>query len=130
MRTLVQRTFCCAAVLGFGIVCVARAQAPADRQALGEFALQLADSASDPASANGVAPYDSATTLNSALSQTWRGLLLLHRSAQSTSRSDLDAAQAAFDEAIYRAPNDWPWPWYGLALTDLALDSAGYTVKP
>lgn len=44
-------------------------------------------------------------------------------------RAPLDASQAAFDEAIYRAPNDWPWPWYGLALADLALDSAGYTVK-
>jgi len=130
MRTLVQRTFCCAAVLGFGIVCVARAQAPADRQALGEFALQLTDSAGGAVQAGGVAPPSLTTETNPALSEIRHGLQLLRRSAQSTSRSDLDAAQAAFDEAIYRAPNDWPWPWYGLALTDLALDSAGYTVKP
>jgi hypothetical protein len=130
MRMLAQRTCYCAVALGFGFVCIARAQAPADRQALAKLALQIADSASDSASADSFAPSDLAIAFNSALGETRHGLLLLHRSAQSTSRFDLDAAQAAFDEAIYRAPDDWPWPWYGLALTDLALDSAGYTVKP
>lgn len=58
------------------------------------------------------------------------GLETLYRLRRSRDRTNLDAAQGAFDEAIYRAPDDWPWPWYGLALADLALDSAGYPVKP
>ena len=45
-------------------------------------------------------------------------------------REHLDASQSAFDEAIYRAPDDWPWPWYGLALADMALHDAGAVVKP
>jgi hypothetical protein len=48
----------------------------------------------------------------------------------STDRAPLDRAQALFDEAVYRAPDDWPWPWYGLALADLALDSVDAVVKP
>lgn len=47
----------------------------------------------------------------------------------STDRVPLDRAQTLFDEAIYRAPDAWPWPWYGLALADLALDSTDATVK-
>ncbi|HET8761767.1 MAG TPA: hypothetical protein VFM12_00020 [Gemmatimonadales bacterium] len=47
----------------------------------------------------------------------------------STDRAPLDQAQSLFDEAIYRAPDNWPWPWYGLALADLALDSTDATVK-
>jgi GWxTD domain-containing protein len=47
----------------------------------------------------------------------------------STDRAPLDQAQTLFDEAIYRAPDDWPWPWYGLALADLALDSTDAVVK-
>ncbi len=47
----------------------------------------------------------------------------------STDRAPLDQAQSLFDEAIYRAPDDWPWPWYGLALADLALDSTDAVVK-
>ncbi len=47
----------------------------------------------------------------------------------SADRAPLDRAQALFDEAVYRAPDNWPWPWYGLALADLALDSTDATVK-
>jgi hypothetical protein len=57
-------------------------------------------------------------------------LLFLRSAHELGDRGNLDAAQAAFDEAIYRAPADWPWPWYGLALADLALERGGYTVKP
>lgn len=59
-----------------------------------------------------------------------RGMLFLRSALELGGRENLDAAQAAFDEAIYRAPADWPWPWYGLALADLALERGGYTVKP
>lgn len=58
------------------------------------------------------------------------GLAQLRLGQLSPDRAPLDQAQALFDEAIYRAPDDWPWPWYGLALADLALDSAGVVVKP
>lgn len=58
------------------------------------------------------------------------GFIQLSLGRLSSSREPLDQAQSLFDEAIYRAPKNWPWPWYGLALTDLALDSGGYTVKP
>jgi hypothetical protein len=97
-----------------------RAQAPAERVALA----QLLDSAGavvapSPASRADL-PYDELV----------RGLWLLDSAARTDDRDELDAAQAAFDEAIYRAPSDWPWPWYGLALTDLALDSSGFRVKP
>ncbi len=57
------------------------------------------------------------------------GLVQLRAGELSPGRAALDRAQALFDEAIYRAPEDWPWPWYGLALTDLALDSSGAVVK-
>jgi hypothetical protein len=65
-----------------------------------------------------------------ALNMLCEGLIRLRPESLGTDRAVLDRAQAYFDEAIYRAPDNWPWPWYGLALTDLALDSAGYTVKP
>ncbi len=58
------------------------------------------------------------------------GLAQLRLGQLSPDRAPLDRAQALFDEAVYRAPDDWPWPWYGLALADLALDSAGVVVKP
>ncbi|HET7601616.1 MAG TPA: hypothetical protein VFK36_01280, partial [Gemmatimonadales bacterium] len=47
----------------------------------------------------------------------------------SADRAPLDRAQALFDEAVYRAPDDWPWPWYGLAIADLVLDSVDAVVK-
>jgi tetratricopeptide (TPR) repeat protein len=58
------------------------------------------------------------------------GLAQLRVGQLSGDRAPLDQAQALFDEAVYRAPDDWPWPWYGLALADLALDSANVVVKP
>jgi tetratricopeptide (TPR) repeat protein len=58
------------------------------------------------------------------------GLAQLRLGQLSTDRAPLDQAQSLFDEAIYRAPDNWPWPWYGLALADLALDSTGAVVKP
>lgn len=61
--------------------------------------------------------------------QLCHGFELLQSDTSMNRRDGLDAAQTTFDEAIYRAPKDWPWPWYGLALADLALDSADYTVK-
>src|SRR5574338_113089 len=97
-----------------------RAQAPAERVALA----QLLDS-----TPTAVAP-SPASTASPAYDEILRGLWLLDSAARTDDRDELDAAQAAFDEAIYRAPDDWPWPWYGLALTDLALDSADYPVKP
>jgi tetratricopeptide (TPR) repeat protein len=57
------------------------------------------------------------------------GLVQLRLGQLSPDRAPLDQAQALFDEAIYRAPDTWPWPWYGLALTDLALDSTDAVVK-
>lgn len=57
------------------------------------------------------------------------GLAQLRVGQLGTDRGPLDQAQALFDEAIYRAPDGWPWPWYGLALADLALDSTNAVVK-
>jgi tetratricopeptide (TPR) repeat protein len=61
---------------------------------------------------------------------TQAGLAQLRVGQLSNDRAPLDQAQEFFDEAIYRAPDDWPWPWYGLALADLALDSVDAVVKP
>lgn len=80
--------------------------------------LKLPDSASVPASER------------RAWLELARGTRLLRESRGSADRTGLDAAQAAFDEAIYRAPPNWPEPWYGLALVDFALDSIGAVVKP
>ena len=59
-----------------------------------------------------------------------RGIVEYRLAAGRDGREHLEAAQAAFDEAIVRAPDDWPWPWYGLALVDWALEDGGYVVKP
>jgi len=67
-------------------------------------------------------PADAAQLTQAALVQLRVGQLL-------TDRGPLDRAQSLFDEAIYRAPDDWPWPWYGLALANLALDSTDAVVK-
>ena len=70
------------------------------------------------------------TVANSARStdplvQVRRGLVLLRAGELGIGRDDLDGAESAFDEAAYRAPDDWPWPWYGLARAKLLLDARG-----
>lgn len=45
----------------------------------------------------------------------------------SEGRTALDEAQGLFDEAVLHAPTTWPW--YGLALADLTLDSTDAVVK-
>ena len=105
------------------------AQAPADRVVLQHMATELADTVPVAESALGSVPSLPPALADAPLNELRRGLLLLDSAQSLNSRNALDAAQAAFDEAIYRAPDDWPWPWYGLALVDLALDSAGYPVK-
>jgi hypothetical protein len=101
------------------LVQAAAAQAPAERATLAHLLDSTIPSLSAPSSSTSL-PY----------STMLRGIELLRSARAGGGRDELDAAQAAFDEAIYRAPEDWPWPWYGLALVDLALDSAGYAVKP
>jgi tetratricopeptide (TPR) repeat protein len=110
---------------------VLHAQAPAARQqlvALRDSVVQLssADEASALASSEREAlsrdKADAFLLMQAALAQLRVGQL-------STDRVPLDRAQTLFDEAIYRAPDDWPWPWYGLALADLALDSMDAVVK-
>jgi tetratricopeptide (TPR) repeat protein len=101
------------------LVRAAAAQAPAERAALAHLLDSTIPSPSAPSSSTSL-PY----------SALLRGIELLRSARAGGGRDMLDAAQAAFDEAIYRAPDNWPWPWYGLALTDLALDSSGFRVKP
>jgi tetratricopeptide (TPR) repeat protein len=57
------------------------------------------------------------------------GLARLRLGQLSEGRAGLDEAQRIFDEAVLRAPDDWAWPWYGLALADLALDRSDAVVK-
>ncbi|HET7601956.1 MAG TPA: hypothetical protein VFK36_02995 [Gemmatimonadales bacterium] len=57
------------------------------------------------------------------------GLARLRLGQLSEGRTSLDQAQGLFDEAVLKAPDGWPWPWYGLALADLALDSTDAVVK-
>src|SRR5690606_15336724 len=57
------------------------------------------------------------------------GLLRLKLAEFDETRSSLDQAEAAFDEAAYRAPENWPWPWYGLARAKLALAQLGVAAK-
>ena len=58
------------------------------------------------------------------------GIARLRLGEVMANRAYLYQSQALFDESIYNAPSNWPWPWYGLALADLALDSVGAVVKP
>jgi len=59
-----------------------------------------------------------------------RGLVLLRSGELGVGRDELDRAEAAFDEAAYRAPDDWPWPWYALARAKLVLDGRGVPARP
>jgi GWxTD domain-containing protein len=107
------------------------AQAPAARlqlAALRDSVTQIAG----PADAAALASRERAALdrdKSDALLLTQAGLTQLRVGQLSGDRAPLDQAQALFDEAIYRAPDHWPWPWYGLALADLALDSTDATVK-
>ncbi len=102
------------------------AQAPAERAALRAYSdslfhtdnLASADGALEPGGTGGEAGQ-----------QLRKAFTLLRRGQLSGEREPLDAAQRMFDEAIIDAPHNWPWPWYGLALTDFALDSVGVRVK-
>jgi hypothetical protein len=58
------------------------------------------------------------------------GMLRLRLGELEDGRDALDRAEAALDEAAYRAPADWPWPWYALARTKLALAARGMMAKP
>ena len=100
----------------------AYAQSPAARAALSRYL--AADSTTEPSVAL------AGNTRDKAMQSLRFGVEQLRLARTDDGREHLDAAQAAFDEAIYRAPEDWPWPWYGLALTDIALHDAGAVVKP
>ena len=115
-----QRTLTCAVAALLATTPPLRAQAPAERAALAQML--------DGTGTAGVPNWPSGSDLP--YNQLVRGLQLLDSASTADKRDMLDASQAAFDEAIYRAPSDWPWPWYGLALADLALDSSGFRVKP
>ena len=117
---LIQRRSSCAVAVLLATASALRAQAPAERAVLAQLldSAQAAVAPMVPSTAS--LPYD----------ELLRGLRLLDSARAVGGREAVDAAQAAFDEAIYRAPADWPWPWYGLALADLALERGGYTVKP
>ena len=104
-------------------------QEPAQRAAFARLGAQLLDTTGLARCDTGTGPTLFPASTDASLGEMRRGLLLLCTARERGGRVDLDAAQAAFDEAIYRAPNDWPWPWYGLALADLALEKGDYTVK-
>lgn len=116
------RSTCLLAALLLYSVPSAHAQSPDDRAALSRYL--TSDSAAEPAAvlAGG--------TDSRAIQSLRLGVGHLRLARTTEGRAHLDAAQAAFDEAIYRAPDNWPWPWYGLALADLALHDAGFVVKP
>ncbi|HEU4801278.1 MAG TPA: hypothetical protein VFS94_11690, partial [Gemmatimonadales bacterium] len=101
---------------------MAHAQSPAARVALSRYL--TADSTTEPSVAL------ASGTRDEAMQSLWLGVEQLRLAGTDEGRAHLDAAQAAFDEAIFRAPDDWPWPWYGLALADFALDDSGFVVKP
>jgi hypothetical protein len=130
MLVLARRALFCA-LAGFAILSSrAIAQVTADRAALAQLASRLLDTTALLVPSGPEPTLLPASGSPASLSEMRRGLLLLGSARAHGGREDLDAAQAAFDEAIYRAPENWPWPWYGLALADLALERGGYTVKP
>ena len=118
--SLIQRITSCAVAVLVATAPALLAQAPAERAMLARLLDTIPAAAAPSPPSRPDLPYD----------QLVRGLQLLDSAASTDHRDALDAAQAAFDEAIYRAPENWPWPWYGLALADLALEHGGYTVKP
>ena len=56
------------------------------------------------------------------------GLVRLRQAAQGGRPTSL-AALEALDESAFRAPPDWPWPWYALARAKLVLADAGVLSK-
>lgn len=111
---------------------ILQAQAPAARlqlAALRDSMVQIA-SAEEATAAASAERAGVQRDKSDALRLTQAGLAQLRVGQLSADRSPLDQAQTLFDEAIYRAPDNWPWPWYGLAIADLALDSTDAVVKP
>lgn len=97
-----------------------QAQSPAQRASLDSLLAGRIDKVVVPAASS--APARTMASLQ-------RGIAELKLAKQDDGRAHLDAAQVAFDEAIFRAPDDWPWPWYGLAMTFVELDHRQMPVK-
>jgi tetratricopeptide (TPR) repeat protein len=113
------------------LTCPLAAQSSTDRQAL----RALADSAAD-LSLTALTSMANATgdhlrgTPRDPVGHLRLGVILLRLGQLGDGRKELDRAEAAFDEAAYRAPEDWPWPWYQLARAKLALAERGAIAKP
>lgn len=98
-------------------------QTPADRAALEAFRDTLARiSAVDPLNRlDGV-------RANTPVLMIRAGLIDLRRAEITGSRSDFDEATRAIEDAVYKE-DDWPWPWYALALVRMAESRRGVVVK-
>src|SRR5690606_24943804 len=113
-------------VLGLCAPSVA-AQSPEDRQALAAFDSVL--TAMNPEELGGHRDAARAQSVIDPLPLIRQGLVQLRLAQHQDTRQPLDRAEAAMDEAVYRAPDNWPWPWYGLARAKLALAEMGVTAK-
>ncbi len=99
------------------------AQTPADRAALDAFQDSIADLTTADSLAT-VEPGDArgpATLIRN-------GLLQLRRAELGTGRAGFDAAIQTLERAI-SSHRDWPYPWYALGLTQLAMYQRQFVAK-
>src|SRR5690606_18850789 len=82
-----------------------------------------------PAELTGLLDAPEARAGSAPLALVRRGLIQLRLAEHTDTRQRYDRAEADMDEAVYRAPDGWPWPWYGLARAKLALAELGVTAK-
>jgi hypothetical protein len=105
----------------------ARAQSPTDRLLLDQLRRDLAQvSQPEAALALGRTPPAGVST---ALRALWRGFVAVRVGELTRDRRSYDEAILRFDEATRRAPA-WPYSWFGLAVSKLALSRLDALTRP
>lgn len=101
----------------------AAAQRPAERAELERLQVSLA------ASVNPRPELPEVPAGNAPLELLWKGIVALRVAELTSGREAPDRAHALLSGAVFRAPDEWPWPWYALARAKLLLAERGHTPK-
>jgi tetratricopeptide (TPR) repeat protein len=112
-----------ATVLLFAVSPTAAGQAAADRAAL-EALRDTLPSIGDVAALDALGT----STENPTAGLIREGLILVRRGELGTTREPYDESLRQLERAL-DARSDWPWAWYALGLTRLAMWSRGFVVK-
>ncbi len=101
----------------------ASAQAPEERAGLERLETSL-DSTDDQPTL-----LDASSDATSPLQILHRGIIELRLAELASGREEADRAHATLSEAVFRAPDEWPWPWFALARAKLLLAERGFPPK-